>query len=146
LKNYKIALPVGIVPSAGTQAGDPLPQKVEAFYSGISSELVLIELTTLQDIYLGRSAQGDGAGFDDYLTKINAQYNGGLLNDAINSQFASALSKLQSVPDPLSQTIQTNPSAVTASYAELQKLLVLMKTDVPSSLGVLITFEDNDGD
>jgi len=40
----------------------------------------------------------------------------------------------------------TNPSVVDAAYVELQKQVVLFKTDMPSSLGVLITYQDNDGD
>jgi len=148
MKNYKVAIPVGIMPSSGTQGGTAaLPQEVEAYYCGISSQLLQAQLFAMQDIYFGRSAQGvDGIGLDDYLIKIKARYNGGLLNDAITQQFTLALSALSALPDPLSSTISSNPNTVISAYSQMQQLLVLLKTDMPSSLGVLITYNDNDGD
>jgi predicted lipoprotein len=145
MKNYKVAIPVGIMPGSSA-SGTPLPDEVEGYYAGISAALLREELTTLQDLYLGRSSSGDNTGFDEYLVQTGAQYNGGSLNDAIKSQFTAAFARLDAVSDPLSSDISTHPGDVKALYTELQKLLVLMKTDMPSSLGILITFEDNDGD
>ncbi len=51
---------------------------------------------------------------------------------------------MQAVPDPLSNSIVNSQAVVNAAYLEIQKLVVLLKTDMPSSLGVLITYEDND--
>ncbi|MDB5136945.1 MAG: Peptidase Imelysin [Mucilaginibacter sp.] len=137
LKNYEIGIPAGI-----QSMGTTYPQKVQAYYSKMSVQLVLLHLQTIQNIYTGSS----GPGFDDYLISAKAQYNGGSLNSAIIAQFASATSKLQGLTDPLSLNIQTNNAAVTSAYTELQKLTVLLKTDMTSSLGILITYGDNDGD
>lgn len=137
LKNYEIGVP------AGTQSmGAPFPQKVQAYYSKISLQLALLHIQAVQNIYMGAT----GSGLDDYLVQANAKYNGGSLNDAIKAQFALATSKLQGLTDPLSANIQSNNAAVTATYTELQKLTVLLKTDMTSSLGILITYGDNDGD
>jgi predicted lipoprotein len=142
LKNDKIAIPAGI-----QSMGTLFPTKVEGYYSGISSQLAVLQLKTLQSIYLGNgTAPSDTLGFDDYLTQIGAQYNGGSLNTAIKAQFTSAITALAALPDPFSATVQSNTSGVTAAYGELQKLLVLLKTDMPSAMGVLITYDDNDGD
>ena len=46
----------------------------------------------------------------------------------------------------MSENIINNQTQVEAAYAELQKLIVLFKVDMPSRLGVLITYQDNDGD
>jgi predicted lipoprotein len=142
LKNFEIGVP------AGTQSmGTTFPKKVQAYYSGISAQLVLLHLQALQNIYKGNSAQGDGQGLDDYLDKVNAKYSDGKpLNDVIKNQFSVALVKLQALSDPLSENIKNNNPAVLAAYSELQKLTVLLKTDMTSSLGILITFGDNDGD
>lgn len=137
LKNYEIGIPAGI-----QSGGTTFPQKVQAYYSKISAQLVLAHLQAIQGIYMG----ANGSGFDDYLVKVNAKYNNGSLNDAIVAQFASATTKLQALSDPLSANIQTNNTAVVAAYTELQKLTVLLKTDMTSSLGILITYGDNDGD
>jgi predicted lipoprotein len=138
LKNYEVGIPAGI-----QSAGATFPQKVQAYYSKISVQLALLHLQTLLDIYTGK----DGLGLDDYLVSANAKYSdGSSLNDTILKQFAAAKTKLQALTDPLSDNIKNNPAAVTAAYTELQKLTVLLKTDMTSSLGILITYGDNDGD
>ncbi|WP_316844140.1 imelysin family protein [Pedobacter psychrodurus] len=137
LKNYQVGVPAGV-----QSMGNTFPQKVEAYYSKISAQLVLLHLQALQNVYLGK----DGSGFDDYLIQANAKYNGGSLNDAIKNQFTVAIAKVQTLTDPLSTQITNTPAAVTAVYTELQKLTVLLKTDMTSSLGILITYGDNDGD
>lgn len=141
LKNYKLGIPMG-----KQSMGILFPNKVEAYYSGISSELLLLQLQSLQNIYLGRNKTSDGLGLDDYLAAANAQYASGSLNDAIKNQFSAAITKLQALPSPLSSAISNNQTLLNETYIELQKLLVLLKTDMPSALGVLITYEDNDGD
>jgi predicted lipoprotein len=142
LKNYKIGIPLGKF-TMGVQ----YPEKVESYYSQVSVQLALAQLTNIQSIYLGKSGQGDGLGLDDYLEQVNTpQYNGSSLNTSIKNQFSLTISKLQALADPLSSTIQNNPAAVDAAYVEIQKLLVLLKTDMPSALGILITYGDNDGD
>ncbi len=95
----------------------------------------------------GGERQCDQVGLDDYLVKVNAKYNNSdLLNDVIKSQFSLAITKLQALSDPLSTQISNNASSVTSVYTELQKLTVLLKTDMTSSLAILITYGDNDGD
>jgi predicted lipoprotein len=142
LKNYEIGLPAGV-----QSQGVTFPQKVQAYYSKTSLQLALLHLQAIQNLYLGKSAQGDGLGLDDYLVKVNAKAkDGSPLNDVIKAQFATATAKLQALSDPLSDNITSNTAAVTAAYTELQKLTVLLKTDMTSSLGILITFGDNDGD
>ena len=50
------------------------------------------------------------------------------------------------INDPLSNEILTNKDDVTTCYSKLQELVPLMKVDMTSALGVLITYQDNDGD
>jgi len=57
-----------------------------------------------------------------------------------------ATAALESLSDPLSENIVNDQTQVEATYAELQKLIVLFKVDMPSRLGILITYQDNDGD
>jgi predicted lipoprotein len=137
LKNYEIGIP------AGTESmGTTFPTKVQAYYSKISLQLALLHLQAIQNVYLG----GSGLGFDDYLIEAKATYNGGSLNDAITAQFATATAKLQALSDPLANQITSNLTSVIAAYAALQMQTVLLKTDMPSALGILITYGDTDGD
>jgi uncharacterized protein len=137
LKNSKIGIPLG-----KKSLGIVLPEKCEAYYGKQSVQYALETLKAIENTYNG----GSGKGFDDYLEHLGAQYNGGSLNAAIQNQFSIAKSKMAAIPDPLSTQITTNSAVVDAAYTELMKLLVLLKTDMPSSLGVIITYQDGDGD
>ena len=142
IKNAKIGIPLG-----KKTLGTPMPEKVEGYYSGMSVIFASEQLKALENIYLGRDLSGsEGKGFDDYLEALDAKHNGNPLNTTIKTQFTSARQALNAVPDPLAGTILTNPAIVDKAYVEIQKLVVLLKSDMPAALGVSITYQDNDGD
>jgi uncharacterized protein len=144
LKNDRLGIPLGLIPVGVTSP--VLPKEVEAYYSGISTQLALAQLKAVQGIFLGNSEKGNGLGLVTYLNNASAKYDGGPLSDTITAAFTLDVTDLQAVPDPLSQTIQTNPASVQAAFTVSQKLVALLKTDMPSALGVFITYGDNDGD
>jgi predicted lipoprotein len=142
LKNAKIGIPLG-----KKTLGVPQPTKAEALYSAQSIHLCMKNLETIENIYRGRNElNSDGLGLDDYLVHIEAQYGSGSLNDAIINKIAAAKTKLALITTPLSDAVMTSPAIVDAAYIELQQLVVLLKVDMPSALGVSITYVDNDGD
>lgn len=145
LKNVQIGIPLG-----KKTLGEALPEKVEAFYKNdISVDLAIEHLQAIEDVYFGTTHEGiDSIGLDDYLTELGTQHqsSGGLLATAIADQFTAAKNALSVVPSPLSEAVTTHPAVVETAYNELQKMVVLLKTDLPSALGVLITYNDNDGD
>ncbi len=142
LKNAKIGTPLG-----KKTLGIAIPDKCEAYYGAQSLQYAYETLLAIENVYLGRSKSGiNGEGFDDYLIHLRAEYNGVSLNDAINNQFAVCKTKLSAIANPLSSQVTANPGVVDAAYVELVKLLVLLKTDMPSNLGVIITYQDGDGD
>ncbi|MCC9168814.1 imelysin family protein [Pontibacter harenae] len=135
------------IPSGRFTAGSALPEKVEAYYSQTSLELLKQAIRAEKATFMGFAANGiNGPGLDDYLDHVDARYNGGLLSDAIEAQFDVALAAANAVQGPLSEAVTTQSQAVTKVYDELQKLIVLTKTDMPAALGVTISYTDNDGD
>jgi len=142
IKNARVGIPLGKF-----SMGVPFPEKCENYYSGQSVPLALACLDNIESFYLGRSRSGaNGKGLDDHLDHLGAQHTSGSLNTAIKNQFISARTKLQAVSDPLSVQVVSNPALVDTAYVALQKLTVLLKTDMPSALGVVITYQDTDGD
>jgi uncharacterized protein len=143
IKNGKLGIPLG-----KRSLGIQLPEKCEAYYANnMSISLAKACLSTIENVYLGRSITGtDGLGLDDYLDALKAQHNSGTLNNAIKNQFAVAKSKLALVNEPLSNAVINDATAVEAAYTEMVKLLVLLKTDMPSAMGIVITYQDGDGD
>ncbi|MCX8081351.1 MAG: imelysin family protein [Bacteroidia bacterium] len=142
LKNAKIGIPLG-----KKTLGYPVPGAVEGFYKKQSVAMAYETLLVIEDMFLGRGLNGvNGLGFDDYLNHLKAQHTNGPLADAINNQFSVAKNKLNQLTDPLSVQVVNNPNPVNDAWTELVKLLVLLKTDMPSRLGVQITYQDSDGD
>ena len=142
LKTNKLAIPFG-----KKSLGTPYPEKVEGYYCGKSMDLIKEHLKAIECLYLGKNSEGqDKTGLDDYLIHLNAKHNDKSLDNAIKEQFGSIKNAAAVVPDPLPSAILNNASEVNSAYIEVQKGVVLLKADMPSALGVLITYQDNDGD
>jgi predicted lipoprotein len=142
IKNARIGIPLGKL-----SLNVPFPEKCEAYYSNQSVWLASANLDNIENFYLGRSANGtNGQGLDNYLDHLGAQYQSGSLNTAIQQRFLDAKTKLQAIPDPLSAQVINNPALVDTAYVAVKRLLILLKTDMPSNLGIVITYQDTDGD
>jgi len=140
VRDGKIGIPLGV-----RSLNVPIPANCEALYAQQSILLAVESIKGLQNLYLGKG-KTDGVGFDDYLTALNARHNGDALASVIASQIDLALTKIAAIPEPYSETVEQNPDPAMAAYQELQKLVVLLKADMMSALGILITYQDNDGD
>jgi uncharacterized protein len=133
LKGPRIGWPFG-----KQSNGIVFADKCEGYYSGISAELAIANLSSLKNYYTG--ANGDGIA--DYLVLLKKQD----LNNAVLAQFDLTLAALNAIPKPLSAAFVNNPALVEDAYKQVQKLLTLIKTDLASATAVQITYQDNDGD
>lgn len=122
--------------------GTLLPDAVEAYYSSYSKELLIENLQQLKFLYEG----GSGQGFDDYLSRLGADYYGAPLATEISNQFDKTIQAAQSVPVAFSVAVTTNNAEMQTLFLELKKLTVMIKVDMSSQLGVVINYSDNDGD
>ncbi len=142
IKTNKLGIPLG-----KKSLGTPYPEKVEAYYCGKSMDLIKENFNAIEALYLGKTSSGTNkTGLDDYLLHLDAKHNSSTLDAAIKEQFVVTRTAIAAVPDPLSSTILNNTTLVNSAYIEIQKAVVLLKADMPSALGVLITYQDNDGD
>ncbi|MDX1629857.1 MAG: imelysin family protein, partial [Fulvivirga sp.] len=140
-RDARIGIPLG-----KRSLGEPIPANVEALYSGMSIELATANVEGLKAFFMGAGDQQDGESFYEYLVTIDAQFNGELLGDVIRDQFDLAISETSEIPAPFSETVETNPTPAEEAHEAIQKLVVLIKADMSSALGVVITYQDNDGD
>jgi predicted lipoprotein len=142
IKRDKLGIPSGVLTLGFTN-----PDKVEAYFSGLSLQLATRSLEAAQDYYLGTRADGsDGIGLDDYLREAGAEKNGTSLDDLIQAQFGTALSAIGTLQGALSEAVNQTPDEVETAYVETSRLVVLLKTDMPSTLCVAITYIDNPSD
>jgi len=64
----------------------------------------------------------------------------------IFEQLTNAKNAVEALPSNLSDAIIDQPSFVETAYTEVQRCIIYTKTDMPSALGIMITYQDNDGD
>ncbi|WP_428740905.1 imelysin family protein [Tenacibaculum sp.] len=134
VKSFKIGQPAGIEKTTAVDA--TLLQAEKSSYS-----LFLIEqnLEGIKKLYFG-----DENGLDDYVFSIT---NTQELNNRIEAQFETLntiLLKLKTTS--LKEALVNEKEEVTNLYNAVRDLLVLLKSDVASTLSVIITVTDNDGD
>ena len=135
LKNARIGIPLGKKTLGVTQAA-----KLEGYFSDHSSELSKANLLGIKNAFIG----GAGLGLDDYLNDLDIKKNGELLSVQIVDLFDQIEDDLEKVN--LRDAIENNPSSLDPMYNRIEQLVVLLKVDMPSQLGVQITYQDNDGD
>lgn len=139
VRKQKLGLPAGV----STFSQTPLPELVEAPYAEMwSVDFLRTSLEAFESIYLG----ADRTGLDDYLISLGETEYGAGLDADIKVQLEASYLALDQLEDPLATYVVDQQAEAFEVYAELQALVVLWKVDMMSSLGVLITYQDNDGD
>ena len=125
-----------------------LPHLVECYFSGKSLQNLNESVYSINKFIIGAgySSSDNGLGLDDYMNFVNAESNSDQLSNIIDNQFTNILEKVNNLPGTLGNDIIYNKPMVQETYQELQKLVPLIKVDMTSALGVLITYQDNDGD
>jgi predicted lipoprotein len=136
LKNAKIGIPAGY-----QTGGTTLPNYVEGYYSQSSIDLAKESVLALKDVFTGSS----GIGFEEYIRDVEDGV-GNSLADQIISRFDICTTSLDAIGNPLSQKVDTDAAGITTAYNNIKTLVTYIKTDMSSALGLLITFQDNDGD
>lgn len=138
-KVAKLGIPIG-KQSLGIQ----MPEYLEARNSAISLELLSQNVLALKQYYNGNAfAIGNsGVGFDDYLIHLERSE----LNETINANFNGILAKIDSFFGSMEEEMNTNPQGLDELYTLMQGQVISLKTDMTSAFGVLITYQDNDGD
>ena len=145
IRKGKLGLPNGSMTFSQT----PQPELVEAPFAAMWSVDFLAEsLKSCAHVYFGDDNNGstNALGLDDYLKSLGDVSYGEGLHDDIAAQLSSAETAIASLEDPLATFVVEQQAASYDVYGELQALVVLWKVDMMSSLGVLITYQDNDGD
>ena len=139
LKNFKVELPAGL--TAGQEGADGT--LVEAFYSGISRDLIVEHFENSKNIYLGMSRDGQEiVGFDEYLSSVTGGPE-------------LVTTTLESI-DGIDSAINNLPTGRLSDQVEATELIILrdllqdntanFKSSMSSLLGISITFNSGDGD
>ena len=128
MKGPRIGWPFGKLSN-----GIVFADKCEGYYSGLTKELAVANLTSLKNYFAG--AQGDGIA--DYLVLLKKD----ALAQQVLTQFDIAIQAIDAIPQPMAASFSKNPTQVEEAYRQVQKLLTLIKTDVASVTSVQITYQ-----
>jgi predicted lipoprotein len=139
-KNKRIGIPIGRKDNF-TQ-GPVDPDAVELPYTDFAKEMLLETADAMDNLFQGKGS----VGFDDYVAVLKVQSGSTTLEESIKTEFATFKNEIGDINSPMQNTITTDPSAINTAWVQSKKLLVLLKVDLASNLGILITFSDNDGD
>ncbi len=143
VKNAKIGFPAG-----KKTLGKTYPEACEAYYGGYSISLAIANIKAIQNFYQGVSFDQSrkGLSLEDYIIALGTTTDNGDLDIVIDSQFDEAIKLLQNITTPLSDAVNNDADAVSDAYLAIQQNVRYLKVDMPSAMGVLITYQDNDGD
>ena len=130
----------------GSVSGTIQPDLVEARRSGATIPQILSYFETLRQTFNGTSEDGNQLGLDDYLNDLGILYNDVPLSEVINAQIDTVVNLLSEIEEPLHVALVNHPEQVQLVYDEARMLVVLMKADMVSQMGITITFVDMDGD
>ncbi len=145
IRKGKIGLPLGVFNGFSQQE---MPELVECYYRQESLPFAIAAMQGMKKYINGTSfvASENRLGLDDYMNYVGATQGASPLSDVITNQIDAIIVSLEELNDPLSNEIFSNKSAVSKCYEEMQQLVPYLKVDMTSALGVLITYQDNDGD
>lgn len=140
-KTTKIGFPIG-----NHTLGIPQPNYLEARRSGLGKTLLIENIRASRAVFYGLNLSGstNGIGFDDYLNALGSDK--ATLSATIQTRFDYMLSTPAGWNGTLEQIMSVSPNTLSEFYAYQQTSVVYMKTDMASAFGVLITYQDTDGD
>lgn len=137
-KAAKLGIPLGKY-SLGIQR----PEYIEARFSGYSLPILRASLSSIAEIYSGIGSNGqDGIGFDDYLIALDKT----ALNNTIKTNFQTINGLFSPFNSTLEIELTQNQTALESLFNAISEQVVFIKTDMTASFGILITYQDNDGD
>lgn len=138
LKNAKIGFP------NGTQSlGVPLYEYLEAKYAGIGKIVLIENAKALHAVFNGNGYNNSsGIGLRAYLDALSKSDLANTIDERLNYLHKHP----ESWSGSIRENIEMNQQKVTDYYAYIQATTVFLKTDMTGAFGVLITYQDNDGD
>ena len=136
----KVGIPLGKLSFNTTQI-----KYIETPRAKITWKLLLSNIKAVKRQFNGDMQSGkQGIGFDDYLKAVNKSD----LVSTINNEFDAIINTVQGFNEDL-ETMLLNPSKkkqVDDLYTQIHNLTIHLKTDMTAAFGIMITYQDNDGD
>lgn len=126
----------------GTKAGGtPQPDEQESGPSDTSVDDMAGTLRGIRNIYFGSRDGAPGRGIGSLVAAQSPA-----LDRRVRDAFDRALAAVAAIPTPYREALLAKDPRVLAAYDAVQELEATLRTEVVSSLGATVKFNDNDGD
>ncbi len=134
IKKAKLGKPAGLENTSATN-----PETLQAFRSGISLDLIEKNIKSIEAIYFNTN----GIGLSNNVQGITGNEE---INTKVRNQFESIYTALSAINQPLYLAIDVEKPAVSDAYNRIKELVILLNNEVGSTLSIIVTPTDNDGD
>mgnify|MGYP001265767429 CR=1 FL=1 len=124
----------------------PYEKGVEAYYRrGLSKRLVLEALEASSNFFLGIGFNTNIPG-ESYINYLQHKIGDNTLSNKITAQMSTAISAVSNLDDDFISQMSTDNNQMLQAYDALQKVVVLLKTDMLINLSITVDYADTDGD
>lgn len=117
------------------------PSLMESRFSGRTRADLQANLAGVWAVYHGADLDAPAAGISVLVAALDPA-----LDERVRAQYARTVEVLVAVPEPLTEALVADRTAVQLARDELDTFRRLLKLDVASTLGVTLALSDNDGD
>ena len=140
----KFGIPAGVFSSA------PIPENVEAYYSGYSKDLSIEAIGAIKDLFIGRHPFNgtvySGSSLKSILLDLDSNEGQNNLANKIESKIDVAINKINSLEENYYNQIQNDNNKFLQTYDAIQEVVVLLKVDMLQLLSINVDYVDADGD
>jgi predicted lipoprotein len=147
LENYekycrtaKVGIPLGY--NGIFEGLTPRLNLIEGRNAEISIQLIKSYMEAFEMILSG----GDGLGYYEYLDQIGATFNNKPLSEIIKDRIKTINERVDLLEEPYADNIVNNRQEVKDVFSAMQQLVITLKVDVSSAMGIDIIYQDSDGD
>ncbi len=134
IKKAKLGKPAGLENTSATN-----PESLQAFRSKISLKLIENNIKSIENVYFNIT----GLGLDEQIKSITKSDD---INTRVQIQFDKIYTALNAIQLPLYLAIDQEKPAIATLYNEIRGLVLLLNNEVSSTLSIILTPTDNDGD
>jgi predicted lipoprotein len=124
----------------GTDNGAPAPDQVESRFSGRGIEDMRDNISGIELIYFGDPAR-NVIGLDSYLSERGRSYA-----PQMTEHLSAIRSALDAIPEPMTAAVSSGRERIEAASDAMLELRNLIQVDIINTLGLQLSFNDNDGD
>jgi uncharacterized protein len=128
VKDYKLALPLGISPNCAT--GSTCPDAVESPYARVSTSNIAANLRGFRALFQGCGTDSAGLGFDDWLNAVGQSALASSMLKALDGAEAA----VRALDPPLERAIVEDPTKVRVVYDAVKALTDQLKLQFASVL------------